>query len=288
MPTEFVTYMPRVLDALRAMGGAAKPRDVYDWIAKEIKLPEEKRWERDAKGNVHFQNQVQWARQHLFWGGLIDGSQHNKWALTPEGANTHLNLETSDQIVQKNRQHTQDRQTRTPRQSPHAVAQTIEPEEISEPPEEAEENKVLAALRALPPAGFEHFCKRLLHECGLERVVVTGKSHDGGIDGYGLLRLNPFVTLKVAFQCKRYREGVGRADVGKFRGDMQGRAEKGIFITSGFFTPEAEKDANRDGVLPIELVDGERLVEIMESKKLGLIRRETFDVDHAFFEQFRL
>jgi restriction system protein len=73
MPTEFVSYMPRVLDALRAMGGAAKPRDVYDWVAKEIKLPEEKRWERDAKGNFHFQNQVQWARQHLFWGGSARG-----------------------------------------------------------------------------------------------------------------------------------------------------------------------------------------------------------------------
>jgi restriction system protein len=283
MPTEFVTYMPRVLNALRAMGGAAKPRDVYDWIAKEIKLPEEKRLERDAKGNVHFQNQVQWARQHLFWGGLIDGSQRNKWALTTEGANTQLNLETSEQIVQKNKERVQSRPARRPRQVPQAVEQ----EELSEPPEEAEENKVLAVLQELPPAGFEHFCKRLLYECGLERVQVTGGSHDRGIDGNGLLRLNPFVTVKVGFQCKRYRDAVGGAAVREFRGAIQGKAEKGIFITTGYFTHEAEQEANRDGGSVIELVDGERLVEIMESRQLGVRRRETFDVDHAFFKQFQ-
>jgi restriction system protein len=286
MPTEFVTYMPRVLDALRAMGGAAKPRDVYDWVAKEIKLPEEKRWERDAKGNFHFQNQVQWARQHLFWGGLIDGSQRNKWALTAEGANTHLHIQTSEQIVQKNKERVQKRETKRPRQVPQAIEQ-VEPEEISEPPEEAEESKVLAVLQELPPAGFEHFCKRLLYECGLERVQVTGRSHDRGIDGNGHLRLNPFVTIKVGFQCKRYKDAVGGPAVREFRGAIQGKAEKGIFITTGYFTREAEQEANRDGGAVIELVDGERLVEIMESKQLGVRRRETFDVDHGFFEQFK-
>jgi restriction system protein len=278
MPTEFVTYMPRVLNALRAMGGAAKPRDVYEWIAKEIGLSEEKRWERDAKDNIHFQNQVQWARQHLFWGGLIDGSQRNKWALTPEGASTHLNLEKSNQIV---------RQTRTPRQRPQTVVPTVEPEEISEPPEEAEESKVLAVLQSLPPKGFEHFCKRLLYECGLERVQVTGGPHDRGIDGTGLLRLNPIVTMKVGFQCKRYKDAVSGSAVREFRGAIHGKAEKGIFIMTGHFTSEAQQEANRDGGTSIELVDGEMLVEIMESRQLDVRRRETFDVDHTFFDQFR-
>jgi restriction system protein len=287
MATEFVTYMPRVLDALRAMGGAAKPRDVYDWIGKEIKLPEEKRWERDAKGNIRFPNRVQWARQYLFWGGLIDGSQRNRWVLTPEGANTHLNLETSEQIVQKVNQNAEGRQTRTSQQAPQTFVPAVEPEEISEPPEEAEESRVLDVLQSLPPKGFEHFCKRLLYECGLERLHVTGGSHDRGIDGNGLLRLNPFVTIKVGFQCKRYKEAVGGAAVREFRGAIQGKAEKGIFITTGYFTSEAEAEANRDGGTVIELVDGERLVEIMQSKQLGVRLRETFDVDHGFFEQFK-
>lgn len=287
MPSKFISYMPRVLDALKAMGGAAKPRDVYDWIAKQIDLPEEKRWERDAKGNIHFQNQVQWARQHLFWGGLIDGSKRNNWALTPEGANAHLNIETCEQIVQKIRRNIQGRPTRPPRPQSQTEVPTIEPEDATEPPEEAEENKVLAMLQSLPPKGFEHFCKRLLYECGLERVQVTGGSHDRGIDGYGLLRLNPVVTIKVGFQCKRYKDAVGGAAVREFRGAIHGKAEKGIIITTGYFTSEAEQEGNRDGATLIELVGGERLVEIMESKQLGVIRRETFDVNHSFFDQFK-
>ena len=61
---------------------------------------------------------------------------------------------------------------------------------------------------------------------GFEKVVVTGKSHDGGIDGYGTLEINPFVSFKVLFQCKRYKRTVARAQVGDFRNAMIGRAEK--------------------------------------------------------------
>lgn len=283
MPAEFVNYMSHVLNALRAAGGVAKPRDVYDWVAKEIKLPEEKRWQRDTRGNIHFQNQVQWARQHLFWSGLIDGSQRNRWALTSEGTNAHLDLEKSERIVRQNVQNAHERQLDKPKQ----ILQAIEQQEVSESPDEVEENKILDVLQALDATTFEHFCKRLLYECGLERLHVTGRPHDAGIDGHGLLRLSPFVTIKVAFQCKRYKGVVGGSALRDFRGAMQGRAEKGIFITTGHFSPDAEKEANRDGAMPIELVDGERLVEIMASKQIGVIRRETFDINQTFFEQLR-
>jgi restriction system protein len=66
-----------------------------------------------------------------------------------------------------------------------------------------------------------------------------------------------------------------------------GRADKGIFITTGWFSPDAEKEANREGVLQIELVDGDRLVELFESKQLGLRRKEVFEVDYSFFDQFK-
>ena len=156
-----------------------------------------------------------------------------------------------------------------------------------ETPELVEESKLLDVLQSLSPEGFERLCKRLLHEYGLEKVIVTGRSHDGGIDGMGLLRLNPFVTMKVLFQCKRVRKSVSRAQVGDFRNAVMGRADKGILLTTGWFSSDAEKEANREGVLPIELVDGERLVELFEAKQLGLRRKEVFEVDHSFFEQFR-
>jgi restriction system protein len=89
---------------------------------------------------------------------------------------------------------------------------------------------------------------------------VTGRPNDGGIDGIGILQVNPFVTFKVLFQCKRYKGSVSRAQVGDFRNAMIGRAEKGIILTTGTFTTEARREAERDGAPPVELIDGEKLV----------------------------
>jgi restriction system protein len=108
-----------------------------------------------------------------------------------------------------------------------------------------------------------------------------------GIDGHGVLEVNPFVTFKVLFQCKRYRGSVGAPDVRNFRGAMEGRADKGIIITTGSFTQDARKEARRDGTRAIELVDGEKLVEMFEKLELGLKPRTVFDVDEAFFDAFR-
>lgn len=67
---------------------------------------------------------------------------------------------------------------------------------------------------------------------------------------------------------------------------MMGRADKGIIITTGTFTLEAKKEARRDGVPPIELVDGDALVEMFEKLEIGLIPKQTFDVDERFFDEF--
>jgi len=283
---EFIKWIPLLLDALRKLGGSGEARDTYDLIADAVKLPVEERERRNKSGNVRFQNQVQWARQYLVWAGLIDGSRRGIWTLTPEGVKAHLSEEQSRQLVQKwvkihselRVPRTKQTETTPPIQEGEAEVQT---------PEEAEENELLEVLQSLSADGFERLSKRLLHEYGLERVVVTGKSHDGRLDGTGILRLNPFVTMKVLFQCKKIRSSVSRAEVGDFRNAVMGRADKGIFITTGWFSSEAEKEANRDGVIPIEMVDGERLVELFETKQLGLRRKEVFEVDHSFFEQFR-
>ena len=289
----FIQWIPLLLDALRALGGSAESREAADWIATAANVPPEEREKRNKNGILRFENQVHWARQYLVWEGLIDSSRRGIWTLTPAGAKSHLTEEQSRDLVKKLAK------LRSNKLYPHAkatdgVKQIVEPEsqiagEVAEieSPELAEESELLDVLQSLSPGGFERLSKRLLHEYGLERVVVTGKSHDGGLDGTGILRLNPFVTMKVLFQCKRIRSSVSRAQVGDFRNAVMGRADKGIFITTGWFSPDAVKEANRDGVIPIELVDGERLVELFEAKQLGLRLKEVFEVDHAFFDQFR-
>jgi restriction system protein len=74
--------------------------------------------------------------------------------------------------------------------------------------------------------------------------------------------------------------------VGDFRNAMLGRAEKGIIITTGHFTTEAVKEANRDGAPQIELVDGEKLVKMFEKVELGLKAKVVYEVDFNFFEPF--
>ena len=77
------------------------------------------------------------------------------------------------------------------------------------------------------------------------------------------------------------------SQVRDFRGAMAGRADKGIIITTGTFTAEARREATRDGVPPIELLDGEKLIDMLESLELGLKPITTYQVNHAFFAEFR-
>ncbi|WP_460596002.1 restriction endonuclease [Geomonas sp. Red276] len=165
----------------------------------------------------------------------------------------------------------------------------VQDEIITEvPPESVAKEDLLMVLRGLSPKGFELVCKRLLHESGFEKVTVTGKPHDEGIDGIGILQINPFVSFKVLFQCKRYKGTVSRAEVGDFRNAMIGRADKGIILTTGTFSTDAIREANREGAPPIELVDGEKLVSMFESVKLGVIPQVVYEVDQTFFDQFRV
>jgi restriction system protein len=127
----------------------------------------------------------------------------------------------------------------------------------------------------------------MLREAGFEQVSVTGKSGDGGIDGIGVLELNAFVSFKVLFQCKRYKDSVGPSVVRDFRGAMAGRADKGLILTTGTFSADSRREAVRDGAAPIELVDGEKLIDLFEQLELGVSPRTTYDVVDEFFTEFQ-
>ena len=117
---------------------------------------------------------------------------------------------------------------------------------------------------------FERLTQRLLRESGFVQVEVTGRTGDGGIDGKGIVRIHGFMSVHVFFQCKKYQGSVSAGDMRDFRGAMVGRADKGLFITTGTFTSAAVKEATRDGAPPIDLVDGEQLAEKLKEFQLGL------------------
>lgn len=281
--TYYVTWMGPLLDALRELGGSATPRDVSAQIARKLDLSKETTEATVKSGANRFHNQVQWARQYLVWEGLLDDGSRGRWTLTPMGWKTSLDEADALRLASE-----RGRAQRAASQ-PLATASETEPAEKDDapPPDEAQQLGLLDILKALPPYGFELICGRLLREHGFEEVEVTQRSRDGGIDGYGLLRLSPFVSLRVAFQAKRYKDVVTRSAVGEFRNALLGRAEKGVFITTGRFTADAEAEATRDGVVPIELIDGEQLIELFHDKLIGVKPKTVYEIDHAFFDEFR-
>ena len=292
--SEFLKWMGPLLDALRELGGSGRPREVSALIAECHKLSQERLEELTSSGQTRFHNQVAWARQYLVWEGLLDGSRHGVWSLSAKGQSAQLDAVQSREIFIKwVKFHSEARRaagdsvlSSASNLSVVPIAALVAKPDILVAPEEIEEEELLAVLRRLSPSGFERVCQRLLRESGFESVKVTGKSHDGGIDGIGILQLNPFVTLKVLFQCKRYKGSVSRAEVGDFRNAMIGRADKGIILTTGTFSADAIREAGRDGAPPIELVEGEKLVSLFERARLGVKERTVFDVDHEFFQQF--
>ncbi len=279
---EFVTWFGPLLDALRELGDSGKPREVSNKIAETLNLPDELLDETLKSGANKFHNQVAWARQYLVWEGLLDSSKHGTWKLTEKGKYSTLNeSEARDVFLKWVDFH------RTAREQKDQKKIVTEQESI-DPGEYEKESapKLLEVLLQLSPPGFEKVCRELLREHGFENVVVTGSSHDGGIDGYGTLELNPFVSFKVLFQCKRYKGTVSRSQVGDFRNAMLGRAEKGIIITTGTFSNDAVKEANREGAPQIELVDGAKLVDMFEKVELGVSPKTIFEVDLNYFKSF--
>ena len=282
--TKFLRFFGPLLDALRKLGGSGTPDEVVEQIAADLGLSDGEQNELLPSGGSRFKTNVAWARFYLVREGLLDSSRRGVWSLTEQGRAAKLSLEQAGEIFSRwVKIFDSQRKNKTSADEP--VAEQVA--EASGAPSKDYRGEALDLLLALPPAGFERLAQRLLREAGFTQVAVTGKSGDGGIDGYGTLQINHLVTFKVLFQCKRYAKSVSSSEVRDFRGAMAGRADKGIIITTGTFTAEARREATRDGVPPIELLDGEKLIDLLENLELGLKPITTFEVSHAFFAEFR-
>ena len=135
---------------------------------------------------------------------------------------------------------------------------------------EAFKLQILNQLKEIQPKSFEIFAKRLLETYGFLEMQVTNYVKDGGLDGYGQLKVG-ITHLNVAFQCKRWKTStVSRTEIDKFRGAIQGEYEQGIIFTTSTFSKEALNATRRNGAVPIILIDGGTLVDIMIEKRFGI------------------
>lgn len=291
----FVAFFGPVLDALRSLGSSARPQEVYDIVAKVLAISDDELNATNKGGNSKFENRVAWARFYLAKAGLIDSEKRGVWVLTEKGRDTRLNQEEAYKLfrnVQAAVRNSEDDTgdliaTGTDDQRKDVEEERSVPDEQSYINEDEVRAKLLGILRALSPQGFEEFCARILRHTGFENVVTVGGKGDRGVDGEGYLQLNRFVRTKVLFQCKRYQDPVGPERVRDFRGAIQGRADRGIFLTTSTFTRDAKLEAARENATPIELVDIERLMDIMIEEKLGVEERKALHLSEKFFEVYR-
>ncbi|TRZ51094.1 restriction endonuclease [bacterium] len=287
---KFVRYFGPVLRALDQLGGSGRPSEVYDRVAEELSISDDEMTEKLPSGSPRFKNQVAWARFYLAKAGYIDASQRGVWSLTDVGR-SHVSISHEEALMLFRDVHSRFAAVEEQEITGEEVEteeEAVAPEETPSPSPGSYRKQLQDTLMSLSPSGFERFCQRLLRESGFEQVSVTGRSGDGGIDGIGILQVNALVSFKVLFQCKRYTGAIVPSQVRDFRGAMMGRADKGIIITTGTFTGEAKKEAVRDGVPPIELVDGEKLIDMCENLELGLKPLRTFEIDHQFFHEFKI
>lgn len=260
------------LQVLKRRGGSASIRELEEGVVSFLNLNDEVLEIPHASGpqsEVNYRGA--WARTHLKLIGAVDNTSRGVWTITDLGrsVDSETRLRTLDKQQRKRKKPRSGRSTKT---------------ENNATDSRTWQDELLNVLKSMSADAFERLCQRLLRESGFTKVEVSGRVGDGGIDGAGVLRVN-LLSFHVRFQCKRYSGSVATREVRDFRGAMVGRADKGLFITTGRFTGDAEREAVRDGAPAIDLIDGMALCDLLKDLQLG-IKTETVEVprvDAGFF-----
>ncbi len=250
-----------LLEALIELGGQAETKAVYPAVRKRLtSMTDAEATETLPSGEPKWINRVRWARLMLVKKGQMDSPARGIWRITDAGRERIAKSEAGQVAVGPE-----------PEVVP-AVSAAPTLVDLYEAYERDFRRQLLERLCELDPYQFEVFAQKLLRAYGFVDVKVTSKSGDGGIDGYGRLRVG-LATMRVAFQCKRWEGNIGRPEIDKFRGAISGDFEQGIFFTTSDFTKGAMEASIKRGAVPIVLINGEMIVDIMIRTGFGVERR---------------
>ncbi|MEE4311154.1 MAG: restriction endonuclease [candidate division KSB1 bacterium] len=259
IPT-YDTLLNPVIQALKELGGSGTIEEVNLKTTEIANLSEDQLevlHDKVKSSQTEVEYRLAWARTYLKKYGILENSTRGVWALTQNGR----------KVEQVNEKEVVDF-VRGQLKSSKKSSTDTDHEEIDL--EMSWRDELLQTLLQMDASAFERLIQRVLRESGFIQVEVTGQSGDGGIDGKGIMRLGGLLSFHVIFQCKRYRGTVTPNQIRDFRGAMVGRADKGLFITTGNFTKEATREATRDGAPAIDLIDGEQLIEKLKDLGLGV------------------
>lgn len=269
VPRKEDIYNP-LLQALRELGGSGTIDEIAERVITILKVPDEVAsvlHDTDYSNVTELEYRLAWARTYLKNFGMLERSGRGVWVIKAD-KQTVVRVDPTE----VNR-HTSALSRAKELASPSTDGETTAVAEAQDPesPDAAWRQTLHRVLTTvLDPAAFERLTMRLLRESGFVHAEVTGRSGDGGIDGKGIARMAGVLSFHVVFQCKRYQGAVSSGQVRDFRGAMVGRADKGLLITTGRFTRDAVAEATREGAPPIDLIDGDRLADMLKALKLGV------------------
>ena len=276
-----------VLRAVHDLGGSGTNQEIHDKVVSNLGLSDEqvaKPIKPGASGPAQLAHRLGWARSDLKAIGLLINSVRGVWSLTEKGKST--NEVDGNEVRRAVNEMIRQEKERNQVAQPSEIA--VDDEELTgtvDTSEYAWREELHAVIKDMDATAFERLCQRILRESGFAKVEVTKASHDGGIDGKGILQVSDFLTFRVVFQCKRYSGSVGPDAVQKLRGAMPGSADRGLIVTTGYFTQGAIREAAHEHKSPIELVDGDELINKLKELELGVstVMVEEVTVDPDFF-----
>ena len=274
------SYKDLLWPTLRAVREIGDSGTIEEIVEKTIELEgfteEQQKIPHGDGPTSEIEYRIAWARTYLKGMGALDNSKRGVWSTTEPGR-----AMTPQDIAERHSAYlVQLREARKAKRAAEAANEELAGDDAETGGTQDWKEQLIVHLLAIPPDRFERLARRLLREAGFISATVTGQSGDGGIDGIGVYRLS-LVSFPVFFQCKRYKGTVGASAVRDFRGAMSGRGDKGLLITTGSFTADAKQEATRDGAPPVDLIDGDRLCDLLREYELGVRRtiRQIEDVE---------
>ena len=282
----------RPLLAAHEDGNEHVNRDLVGKLADQFNLTEEERREMLPSGGARlFDNRVAWAKTHISQAGLLDSPRRAVSVITERGR--HVLQEYPERVDLRVLGTFEDyREFRNRKKTRDDASEGDDDAPESQTPEESLENaylkvrqqiesELLSLIMDNPPDFLERVVVDLVVRMGYggsrkDAGEALGRSGDEGIDG--IIKEDPLGLDIIYLQAKRWEGTVGRPEIQKFAGALQGqRARKGIFITTSGFSAEA---LNYVSMIDskIILIDGARLAKLMFDHGIGVSSASTYDV----------
>ncbi|MBD1917659.1 MULTISPECIES: restriction endonuclease [Cyanophyceae] len=274
-------------------------REAIEKLAQHFRLNDEERQEMLPSGRqATFDNRVGWARTYLKKAGLLQSTRRGYFQITPRGKSVFQKQPSSIDVkfleqfpdfleFKKSKRDQSEIENlgatvleKTPEENLESIIQGLAQDLASE---------LLDNIKSCSPSFFETLVVDVLVSMGYggtrqDAGKTVGRSGDGGIDG--IINEDRLGLDIIYIQAKRWENPVGRPEIQKFAGALQGfRARKGIFITSSSFTAEAKDFVSRIES-KIILIDGQSLAQHMIEFGVGVNTRKVYELKKIDFDYF--